>query len=74
MGLITRMFGRGGNPQSAAPRWEPKDPICAAAKNDGSEIFQTFNDRNITFSGDLVNYDYGSILRNKQRNIIKLYE
>lgn len=34
----------------------------------------TFNDRNITYTGELTNYDYQGILRNKQGNINKLYE
>ena len=33
----------------------------------------TFDNKNFTFSGDLKNYDYDSILRNKQKNINELY-
>ena len=33
-----------------------------------------YNDKNITFTGDLASYDYDSILRDKQRNINSLYE
>lgn len=34
----------------------------------------TFNDRTITYTGELTNYDYQSILRDKQNNINRLYE
>lgn len=34
----------------------------------------TYNDKTITFTGNLTSYDYGAILRDKQRNIVKLYE
>lgn len=34
----------------------------------------TYNDKNITYSGSLTDYDYNSILRDKQRNIYRLYE
>jgi hypothetical protein len=34
----------------------------------------TYNDKNITFAGDLADYDYGAILRDKQRNINRLFE
>lgn len=34
----------------------------------------TYNDRTITYTGDLASYDYDSILRDKQRNINSLYE
>lgn len=34
----------------------------------------TYNDKSITYTGDLASYDYDSILRDKQRNINSLYE
>ena len=34
----------------------------------------TYNDKTITYSGDLARYDYDAILRDKQRNINSLYE
>lgn len=34
----------------------------------------TYNDKSITYSGDLASYDYDSILRDKQKNINSLYE
>ena len=47
--------------------------LAVGAENDG-DVSLTFNDKNITYSGDLTTYDYNSILRNKQDNIVKLYE
>ena len=34
----------------------------------------TFNDKTITYAGDLADYDYSAILRDKQRNIVRLFE
>ena len=34
----------------------------------------TYNDKSITYTGDLASYDYDSILRDKQRNINSLFE
>ena len=42
------------------------------AKDDASTM--TYNDKTITYSGDLASYDYDAILRDKQRNINSLYE
>lgn len=38
------------------------------------DMFRTFNDSSITFSGGLVGYNYTDILRDKQKNIISLYQ
>lgn len=34
----------------------------------------TYSDKSITFAGDLADYDYSAILRDKQRNIVRLFE
>lgn len=34
----------------------------------------TFNNRNITYTGDLASYDYDAILRDKQANIVSLFQ
>lgn len=36
--------------------------------------FQTYNNSNITFGEDIEEYDFASILRNKQDNIVQLYQ
>lgn len=43
------------------------------AKNE-DRTTMTYNDKSITYTGDLTSYDYDSILRDKQRNINSLYE
>jgi hypothetical protein len=48
--------------------------IVGATKDDAPEVFQSYTNSNITFSGNLSGYDYDSILRDKQGNIVSLYE
>ncbi|MBQ6255878.1 MAG: hypothetical protein IJJ60_04745 [Clostridia bacterium] len=59
------------------PRDEPQPPppkeVAVGARDDGQSKM-TFNDKSITFTGDLASYDYDSILRDKQRYINSLYE
>ena len=50
----------------------PAAIIAVGARDDASAM--TYNDKTITYSGDLVSYDYDAILRDKQRNINSLYE
>lgn len=58
------------------PADKPPVKISVGAKPDETEeqIFQSFNNSNITFSGELSGYDYDSILRDKQANIVSLYQ
>ena len=49
-------------------------PVSASALDDKGDTSHTYDDRNITFTGELADYDYEAILRDKQKNIIKLYE
>jgi len=39
-----------------------------------NDVSGTFNERSITYNGSLKNYDYESLLRQKQQNINKYYE
>lgn len=48
--------------------------VRAVAANNDNAVSLTFNDKNITFTGDLASYDYDSILRSKQKNIVRLFE
>ena len=48
--------------------------VTAAALDSKDEYVHTYDNRNITFTGDLTDYDYDSILRDKQNNINSLYE
>ena len=72
MGLIDifRRSSKLNAPATAPP--EPLKTIVGANEDDNVEI--TFNNRNITFTGDLTNFDYSSILRDKQRHIVELYQ
>jgi len=38
------------------------------------DVYQSFTNSNITFSGELAGYDYDRILRDKQTNIVSLYQ
>lgn len=66
-----------GQPSDEAPPSRridaPAVVVGASNANDEKQI-QSFDNSNITFSGELSGYDYGSILRDKQRNIISLYQ
>lgn len=54
---------------------EERKDIVVGAKNDADETqIQSFSNSNITFNGELVGYDYGSILRDKQNHIVDLYK
>lgn len=48
--------------------------MTAAALDSQNEYVHTYDNRNITFTGDLADYDYDTILRDKQNNINSLYE
>ena len=52
----------------------PHKSIVAGVLESTEDFSHTFDNRNITFTGDLSNYDYDSILRDKQGNINSLYE
>ena len=73
MGFLD-IFRRGQSKIDAppvAPQGEKKSFAIGATKDD---ITITFNDKNITYTGDLAQYDYNAILRDKQRNIYQLFE
>lgn len=38
------------------------------------DVSSTYNERSITYNGSLVNYDYESLLKQKQTNIYKFFE
>lgn len=75
MGLFDRWFGRQASPPpvytDSGTRIKTED-MAIGAQEDGVTI--TFNDKNITFAGSLSDYDYDTILRDKQNNIGRLYE
>ena len=52
----------------------PRQNIAAGAMDSDSDYVHTYDNRNITFTGDLADYDYDAILRDKQTNINSLFE
>lgn len=73
MGLFD-WFARNRGPTEVIPQKQSVKAVVGAAPDAGENLVTTFNDRNITFSGDLEGYDYTSILRDKQNNITRLFE
>lgn len=67
MGLFNRF-----KKSSPAPI-EPPKVVAAVLENDADKT-STYDNRNITFTGDLSDYDYDSILRDKQKNINSFFE
>ena len=70
MNWIDRIRGR-VQPR-AEPEAKPAAVMAVGAKDDASTM--TYNDKTITYSGDLASYDYDAILRDKQRSINSLYK
>ncbi len=71
MGFFNRLFNR---TDSEASKPQKRIEIAVGAGKALDETFQSFENSNITFSGELAGYDYTSILRNKQDNIVTLYQ
>ncbi len=73
MGLFDRLFSRTTTTEASPP---PKkiNYAVGAGRDEDKETIQSFDNSNITYSGDLVGFDYTNILRNKQENIIRLYQ
>lgn len=72
MGIFDRFFG--SKTRLPVQVTAPQREIAVGADNSSKEVTITFNDKNITFTGDLASYNYETIQRNKQDNINKLYE
>lgn len=64
-------FGQRRQPEQKEPARNVDTAVCAENED---AVTLTFNDKNITYSGDLSTYDYNKIQRNKQDNIVSLYE
>lgn len=52
---------------------EPSIDIIGETEKKQKDAFQSFNNSNITFTGELDGFDYDAILRDKQKNITELY-
>ena len=52
-----------------------EETVVVGAGNEKDEVqIQSFSNSNITFNGNLAGYDYSAILRDKQSNIVSLYQ
>lgn len=71
MGFFDRF--RRSKPEAPKPQ-KQTDVFVGASKSNDAVPVQSFTNSNITFSGSLVGYDYSAILRDKQANIISLYQ
>ena len=56
------------------PTKEPEKVVVGAEMNREPPSIQSYSNSNITYNGELSTYDYDSILRDKQNNIVKLFE
>lgn len=72
MGLMDRLLGR--NITTAAEQPQTRNTVVGADGINDSVLIQSFNNSNFTFSGELSNFDYVSLLRNKQNNIQQFYQ
>lgn len=61
-------------PVEAAGQKTAADPIVGSMLDDATENIRPFVNDSITYSGSITGYNYEGILRDKQANIVKLYE
>ena len=79
MGIFDR-FRRSAKIEGGIVTAEKETPanggfIAVGAGDERSDQFiQTYENSNITYSGELTDYDYTTILRNKQDNIVSLFQ
>ena len=75
MGLFDRFRRRKPVEAAVKPPEEKRKRTVTGAKDEDDFIkYSSFSNSNITFTGSLVGYDYDNILRNKQKNIVSLYQ
>ena len=72
MGFLDRLFGR-ETPVVASPQLDTAKIVVGAGAS-SEQALQAYENSNITFNGELAGYDYTTILRNKQDNIVTLYQ
>jgi hypothetical protein len=58
----------------ASKRIDAPTVVVGASHVKDEQQIQSFNNSNITFNGALAGYDYSKILRDKQNNIVSLYQ
>lgn len=74
MGFFDKWFTRQTIPMTAQATPPQKTETSVAAKDDEA-VTVTFNNKNITYNGELAGLDYNAILRDKQNynNIQSLF-
>lgn len=74
MGIFDRWLNRSSRPVSAPTIKQSPTEVTVAAKDDEA-VTVTFNNKNITYNGELAGLDYNAILRDKQNynNIQSLF-
>lgn len=70
MGAIRNFIDRVFPPEPVSQ----KKPVTAARGTKTKTSISTYDDKNITFRGEISTYDYDAILREKQKRIIELFE
>ena len=70
MGFWSNIFHTNSKAETPPPSEANKRvDVAVGSSDDGSGTIMTFNDKNITYSGELAKFDYDKVLRDKQTNI-----
>lgn len=72
MGFFDRLFNRNTVSETVQP--QKSNVVVGAGKEQDMDTIQSFSNSNFTFSGELSDYDYVAILRDKQTNIQSFYQ
>lgn len=73
MGLFNRLLGRTETVAETQPQ-KKREVIVGVDREKDQTTIQSFNNSNFTFTGELADFDYVGILRNKQDNIQSIYQ
>lgn len=73
MGLFDRLLGRTETAAETQPQ-KKREVIVGVDREKDQTTIQSFNNSNFTFTGELADFDYVGILRNKQDNIQSIYQ
>ena len=71
MGFLSQLFGRN---ETVAVQPPVQNHVVGAGSEKDVTTIQSFSNSNFTFSGELSDFDYVGILRDKQTNIQQFYQ
>ena len=74
MGFRDRLLGRRESIETKETKQPLREIAVGAGREADTNTIQSFSNSNFTFSGELSEYDYVSLLRNKQDNIQNFYQ